>query len=46
MEECTEQCRLTSNFVLDTVFNLSNNVLNDTGGRVLEKGLGFAPFEI
>ena len=41
--ECTEQCRLTGNFVLDNVFNLSNKVLSDTEIRVFEKGLDFAP---
>ena len=43
--ECTEQCRLTGNFVPDTVFNLSNKVLSDTEIRVLEKGLDFAPIQ-
>ena len=43
--ECTEQCRLTGNFVSDTVFNLSNKVLSDTEIRVLEKGLDFAPIQ-
>ena len=28
--ECTEWCRLTGNFVSDTVFNLRNKVLSDT----------------
>ena len=45
VEECTEQCRLTGNFESDTVFNLSNKVLNDTEIRVLEKGLDFAPIQ-
>ena len=43
--ECTEQCRLTGNFVSDTVFNLSNKVLSDIEIRVLEKGLDFAPIQ-
>ena len=43
VEECTEKCRLTGNFVSNTVFNLSNKALSDTKIRVLEKGLDFAP---
>ena len=43
VDEWTEQCRRTGNFVLDAVFKLSNKVLNDTERRALEKGLGFAP---
>ena len=43
--ECTEQCRLTGNFVSDTVFSLSNKILSDTKIRVLEKGLNFAPIQ-
>ena len=43
--ECTKQCRLTGNFVSDTLFNLSSNVLSDTEIRVLEKGLDFAPIQ-
>ena len=39
VEECTEQCRLTGNFVSDTVFNLRNKVLSDT------EGLNFAPIQ-
>ena len=42
VEECTEQCRLTGNFVSDAVFNLSNKVLSDTEIRTLERGLDFA----
>ena len=30
VEKCTERCRLTGNFVLDTVDKLSNKVLSDT----------------
>ena len=45
VEECTEQYRLTGNFVSDTVFNLSNKVLSDTEIRVLEKGLDFTPIQ-
>ena len=45
VEECTEQCRLTGNFISDTVFNLNNKVLSDTEIRVLEKGLDFAPIQ-
>ena len=45
VENCTEQCRLTGNFVSDTVFNVSNKVFSDTEIRVLEKGLDFAPFQ-
>ena len=43
--ERTEQCRLTGNFVSQTVFNLSNKVLSDTEIKVLEKGLDFAPIQ-
>ena len=43
--ECTEQCRLTGNFVSDTVFSLSNKILSDTEIRVLEKGLNFTPIQ-
>ena len=47
VEKCTEQCRLTGNFVSDTVFNLSNKVLSDTEIRVLErKGLILHQFKI
>ena len=45
LEECTELCRLTGNFVSDTVFNLSNKVLSDTKIRILEKGFDFAPIQ-
>ena len=44
-EECTDQCRLTGNFVSDTLFNLINKVLSDTEIQVLEKGLDFAPIQ-
>ena len=43
--ECTEQWRLTGNFVSDTVFNLNKKVLKDTEIRVLEKGLDFATIQ-
>ena len=45
VEECTEKCGLTGNFVSDTVFNLSIKALSDTKIRVLEKGLDFAPVQ-
>ena len=45
LEEFTELCRLTGNFVSDTVFNLSNKVLSDTKIRILEKGFDFAPIQ-
>ena len=45
VEKRTEQCRLSGNFVSDTVFNLINNVLSDTEIRVLEKGLDFASIQ-
>ena len=45
VEECTEQCRLTGNFVSHTVFNLSNKFLSNTEIRILEKGLDFAPIQ-
>ena len=43
--ECTEQWRLTGNFVSDTVFNLNKKVLKDTEIRVLEIGLDFATIQ-
>ena len=43
--ECTGQCRLTGNFVSDTVFNLSIKVLSDAEIRVVEKSLDFAPIQ-
>ena len=33
-EECTDECRLTGNFVSDTLFNLINKVLSDTEMQV------------
>ena len=41
----TEECRLSGNFLSDTVFNLSRKVLTDTEIKVLEKGLDFAPIQ-
>ena len=35
--------RLSEYFCLETIVNLSNWVLTDTGIKVLEKGLDFAP---
>ena len=39
----TSESRLTGYFCSETIFNLSHRVLTDTGTKVLEKGLDFAP---
>ena len=41
----TEAIRLKGYFCSKSVFNLSKKVLNETGIRVLEKGLDFAPIQ-
>ena len=41
----TSEGHLEGYFCSDTVFNLSQKVLNDTEIRILEKGLDFAPIQ-